>query len=128
MMQSWAARVLVPALLLLPAAVPAQGSQSSRDSRTGSELRQNYPNPFNAGTTIPVQIAGEASRMIRLEIFDVLGRSVRTLMSENAPAGNYSLFWDGRDDRGSIVSSGVYFARLRVDGQTQQVRSMVLIK
>lgn len=91
-------------------------------------LEQNYPNPFNAGTTIPLQIAGDASRMVCLEIFDVLGRSVRTLMSESASAGNHSLFWDGRDDRGSIVSSGVYFARLRVDGQAQQVRSMVLIK
>ena len=91
-------------------------------------LEQNYPNPFNAGTTIPVQVAGDGSRMVRLEVFDVLGRSVRTLMNESATPGNHSLFWDGRDDDGGAVASGVYFARLRVDGQGEQVRSMVLLK
>lgn len=91
-------------------------------------LDQNYPNPFNAGTTIPVQVAGDGSRMVRLEVYDVLGRRVRELMSESAATGSYSVYWDGRDDNGSMVATGVYFARLRVDGQAQQVRSMVLLK
>jgi subtilisin family serine protease len=91
-------------------------------------LEQNYPNPFNAGTTIPIQVAGDGSRNVRLEVFDVLGRSVRTLMNEPAAYGQHALFWDGRDDNGSVVASGVYFARLRVDGQAQEVRSMVLLK
>lgn len=95
---------------------------------TDYSLNQNYPNPFNAGTTIPVQIAGDGSRLVRLEVIDVLGRNVRTLLNETGFAGHHSLFWDGRDDHGVAVASGVYFARLRVDGQASQVRSMVLLK
>lgn len=91
-------------------------------------LEQNYPNPFNAGTTIPVSIAGDGSRLARLDIFDLLGRRVRTLLNENAEPGNYALFWDGRNDNGQAVASGVYFARLLINGEAQQVRSMVLIK
>jgi hypothetical protein len=91
-------------------------------------LDQNYPNPFNAGTTIPVQIAGDGSRPARLDVFDLLGRRVRTLLNENAAAGHYDMFWDGRGDEGRPVASGVYFARLVVAGQAQQVRSMVLLK
>lgn len=91
-------------------------------------LEQNYPNPFNAGTTISVQIAGDGSRLARLEIVDVLGRRVRTLLDEAAAPGTHPLFWDGRNDGGDPVASGVYFARLIVAGQAQQVRSLVLLK
>lgn len=91
-------------------------------------LDQNYPNPFNAGTTIAVRIAGDGSRKVRLDVFDILGRTVRTLMDETAMAGSHTLFWDGRDDDGAVIASGVYFARLRVDGQVSQIRSMVLLK
>ncbi len=91
-------------------------------------LEQNYPNPFNAGTTITVQIAGDGSRQARLEIVDVLGRRVRTLLNDVAAPGTHPLFWDGRNDGGDPVASGVYFARLIVAGQAQQVRSLVLLK
>lgn len=91
-------------------------------------LEQNYPNPFNAGTTIPVSIAGDGSRSARLDIFDLLGRRVRTLLNETAEPGNHAIFWDGRNESGQPVASGVYFARLLIRGEAQQVRSMVLIK
>lgn len=91
-------------------------------------LDQNYPNPFNAGTTIPIQIAGDGSRSARLDIIDLLGRRVRTLLDEAAASGAHQIFWDGRNDDGAPVASGVYFARLAVDGCAQQVRSMVLLK
>ena len=91
-------------------------------------LDQNYPNPFNAGTTIPIQIAGDGSRPARLDVFDLLGRRVRTLLNETPAAGHYDMLWDGRGDDGRPVASGVYFARLVVAGQAQQVRSMVLLK
>jgi subtilisin family serine protease len=91
-------------------------------------LDQNYPNPFNAGTTIPVSIAGDGSRLVRLDVIDVLGRRVRTLHNGVSEPGSHTIFWDGRDDSGNPVASGVYFARLLIGGETQQVRSMVLIK
>lgn len=91
-------------------------------------LDQNYPNPFNAATIIPLQIAGDGSRQVRLEIHNLLGQRVRTLLDERAEAGHRNVLWDGRDDDGRAVASGVYFARLTVAGGTQQVRSMVLLK
>lgn len=91
-------------------------------------LDQNFPNPFNAGTTIPVSIAGDGSRQMRLEIIDLLGRRIRTLHDGVSEPGNHAIFWDGRNDSGDPVASGVYFARLLVGGEAQQVRSMVLIK
>ncbi|MCA9726162.1 MAG: hypothetical protein KC729_00660, partial [Candidatus Eisenbacteria bacterium] len=70
------------------------------------------PNPFTAITTVHFQIApaGVPAR-VRLEIFDVVGRSVTTLVDEALPAGSYSRFWDRRDRSGHTVPSGVYFAR-----------------
>jgi hypothetical protein len=102
--------------------------QDGRLTPSDYSLEQNYPNPFNAGTTIPVSIAGDGSRRARLDIFDLLGRRVRTLLNENATPGSHALYWDGRNDDGSPVASGVYFARLVVGGERQQVKSMVLIK
>lgn len=95
---------------------------------TDYALNQNYPNPFNAGTTIPVSIAGDGSRQMRLEIIDLLGRRIRTLHDGVSEPGNHAIIWDGRIDSGDPVASGVYFARLLVSGEAQQVRSMVLIK
>jgi len=86
-------------------------------------LRQNLPNPFNPATSIAFDLprAGEA----RLEVFDVQGRHVRTLLDANLPAGAHAAVWDGRDERRRRVSSGVYFYRLSHASETR-VRKMVL--
>ncbi len=73
-------------------------------------LQQNHPNPFNPMTAISFSLP-EASR-VNLRVFNARGELVRTLLNEERPAGNHSRRWDGRDDRGSAVASGVYFARL----------------
>ncbi len=65
-----------------------------------------YPNPFNPSTTISYQVAQDAS--VRLEIYDMMGRRVKSLVSSNRSAGCYSAVWNGRDDNGKEVSSGVY--------------------
>jgi subtilisin family serine protease len=91
-------------------------------------LDQNYPNPFNAGTTIPVAIAGDGARAVRLEIIDLLGRRVRTLVDETMPPGQYPVFWNGCDDHGRALASGVYFSRLVIEGRASQARAMVLLK
>jgi hypothetical protein len=78
-------------------------------------LEQNYPNPFNAGTTIRFEIPETPSMLVRaeLEIFDILGRRVRGLISGDYDVGRYSVTWDGRDEEGATVPSGVYFYRLK---------------
>jgi len=88
-------------------------------------LSQNYPNPFNANTEIRYQIP-EDGRVI-LEIFNVLGQEIRTLVDRDQVADEYSAVWDGRDDMGGDVSSGLYFCRLKA-GDFHKTIKMVLLK
>ena len=93
-------------------------------------LDQNYPNPFNPVTTIPFTL--KAPRQVRLTVFDVSGRAVRTLLDEHRPAGVYTAQWNGRDAEGRPVASGLYFYRLDVydAGRValQHSRKMLLLK
>jgi len=76
-------------------------------------LGQNAPNPFDPQTQISYTIPGSASGApVSLRIYDVAGRLVRTLVDAIQPPGIHVLGWDGTDERGSRVSSGVYFYRL----------------
>jgi M6 family metalloprotease-like protein len=84
-----------------------------------------YPNPFNPETTIRYELAGRTH--VSLRVYDVSGAVVRTLVDESKPAGSYSLTWNGRDDHGSSVSSGVYFYRITA-GSFSDVRKMTLLK
>jgi hypothetical protein len=92
---------------------------------TDFTLQQNYPNPFNPETRIEFSLpnAGEIS----LVVYDVLGRSVRTLASGSYPAGNHAVRWDSRDNSGQTVASGVYFYRLESSGKAT-TRKMMLVK
>ena len=88
-------------------------------------LHANYPNPFNPSTAIRYQLA-EMSQ-VRLEVFDVLGQKVRTLVADVQPAGVHRLVWDSRNDMGHLVGAGVYLYRLRA-GEFTQVRKLLLLK
>ncbi len=89
-------------------------------------LRQNYPNPFNGETLIFYELA-QISR-VALEIYDILGRRVRTLVNQVQTDRHNVAAWDGKDDNGRLAPSGVYFYRLTVDGAGQPVRKMILIR
>ncbi len=88
-------------------------------------LEQNYPNPFNPTTTITYDVATMGE--IRLNIYNIIGQKVRTLVNQVQPAGRWSVVWDGRDDFGGAVTSGVYFYRLETSG-VALTRKMVLLK
>jgi|GEM_PF-1309137 len=88
-------------------------------------LGQNYPNPFNPTTSISYSLQEPA--VVRLTVFDVLGRQVRTLVNEGRNTGDHSVFWDGRDDAGSAVASGAYFYELRSE-TFQAARKMLLLQ
>jgi hypothetical protein len=88
-------------------------------------LAQNYPNPFNPYTSIRYHV-GEYSH-VRIRVYNARGQSVRTLVDAPRAAGDHATSWDGRDDRGTPVSSGVYFYRLRA-GATVLQRKVVLLR
>lgn len=82
------------------------------------ELAQNYPNPFNPSTKIGYTIsATENLASVKLEVFNLLGQKIRTLVDAKQAAGTYSIEWDGRSSNGGLVSNGVYIYRLSVANQ-----------
>ena len=87
-------------------------------------LGPNYPNPFNPSTLIPYQLATPSP--VRLEVFNILGQRVATLVDEAQSAGSYVARWDGTDAAGGAAASGVYFYRLTVAG-AHQTGKMVLV-
>ncbi|GAB4338082.1 MAG: hypothetical protein Kow0037_21760 [Calditrichia bacterium] len=91
----------------------------------GFHLFQNYPNPFNPVTTIPFEVAAAAN--VKLEIYNLVGQKVATVIQQQLPPGQYEAVWNGRDDNERAVSSGIYIYRLTA-GEFQQVRRMILMK
>jgi len=87
-------------------------------------LAQNYPNPFNPETRIDYALP-EAST-VRLEVFNLLGQKVRALLDQPEQAGNHSVVWNGRDDAGRVVSSGVYLYRLTAMDFVETKKMMLL--
>ncbi len=90
------------------------------------ELQPNFPNPFNPVTNIGFRMSDVG--FAALDIYDITGQLVKTLVSENRAPGKYTVQWDGTNQFGQHVSSGVYFYRLQVDNQFSQVRKMILMK
>jgi len=91
-------------------------------------LSQNFPNPFNPSTTIKYDIPEGKQVHVSLKVYNVRGQLVKDLVNKkNCPAGNYFVFWDGKDESGLPVSSGIYFYRL-LAGDFVTTRKMVLLK
>jgi hypothetical protein len=88
-------------------------------------LDQNYPNPFNPTTTISFTLPQR--EVVRLSIYDLTGREVRTLVHALHAAGDHSLTWDGRNDAGLVLPSGVYFYRMEA-GQYAVTRKLMFLK
>jgi hypothetical protein len=88
-------------------------------------LDQNWPNPFNPVTRIGFSTAGDGP--VSLRIYDIAGRLVRTLVNDFRPAGTYREIWDGHDDSGARVASGIYFYRLD-SGQRSITRKAMLLR
>ena len=88
-------------------------------------LDQNYPNPFNPGTSI--NYALEKSGFTSVKIYNLIGEAIRTLVSEEQPAGEYRIDWDGRDNFGGSVASGIYILTLTSGDFNKSVR-MTLLK
>lgn len=86
---------------------------------------KNYPNPFNPKTTIMFDI-GNAGKT-QVEIFNVKGQKVKTLLNEYMEIGKHSVIWEGKDSNNKRVSSGVYFYKVSVNGK-QKISKMLMLK
>ncbi|MBT3217361.1 MAG: T9SS type A sorting domain-containing protein [Candidatus Marinimicrobia bacterium] len=88
-------------------------------------LHQNYPNPFNLNTTIPFDVSIEEN--VTIQIVDILGRTIKTLTNSTyEPSFNYEIKWDGKDENGKRMSSGLYLYRIRSSDQ-YQAKKMILL-
>jgi photosystem II stability/assembly factor-like uncharacterized protein len=98
----------------------------SRKSLPGSiKLYNNYPNPFNATTRIEYYLP--QAGIVVLKIYNIQGQLVCTLMNQSLKSGQHSTIWDGRSDKGSMVSSGMYIYQLQCNDQTKN-RKLLLLK
>jgi hypothetical protein len=98
--------------------------QRGTDAPAITYLSQNAPNPFAPSTRIAFGL--EARAEVRLEIYDVSGRIVRTLVDERRPAGRYLEIWDGRDGEGRALPNGVYSYRLRAGPVTRTMKTVLV--
>jgi hypothetical protein len=105
------------------------GPGSAPELPSDSWLYQNYPNPFNPRTSISFSLPGESGKSIhvKLKIYNLRGKPIKTLVDTELPPGSHRVIWDGRDDSGVPVPSGVYLYRLGVGGRTA-VRKMTVLR
>jgi Papain-like cysteine protease AvrRpt2 len=96
------------------------------ETNTESILKSNYPNPFNPETTIEFFIQNDSR--IELSVFNIKGQKIKTLIQNEYSNGTYSIVWNGDDELGRIVSSGIYYYKLKVNGKTEAVKKCLLLK
>lgn len=92
---------------------PVIASYSNGKSPTTYTLEQNYPNPFNPVTTINYQVPFESK--VNIEVYNILGQKVITLIDDKKQAGYYDVQWDGHSQNGAKVSSGIYIYRMTAE-------------
>jgi len=106
-------------------AVPLTGLDESDLLPQEYSLSQNYPNPFNPTTMIHFELPRASE--VRIEIFNLLGQRIHTLVEGTKPAGRYDVTWDGKNEQGVPLSSGIYIYRLTA-GEYQRTLKMILLK
>ncbi len=108
----------------------AVGNPVSTDNQiyslNASQIVGNFPNPFNPSTTIRYNL--NDSGFIRIEIFNIKGQMVNSLVNQYQTAGEKSIFWNGSDTLNNEVSSGMYFFKLNVSGKTHSIKKCLLLK
>jgi Ca-activated chloride channel homolog len=111
-------------LVVEPTTTPGTDVEPPAEVPTAFALSQNFPNPFNPSTTIHYTLVNAAPVFVTLEIYDLLGRHVKTLVARVQERGRYTVRWDAKDERGRAVAAGSYIYRLSAGGN---VASHVMI-
>lgn len=88
------------------------------------DLLQNYPNPFNSSTQVKV-ILREQSK-VKLVVYDILGKEIKTLLDENLSAGEYIVQWNGEDNEGNFLAGGIYFIQMKTNGFNKTIKAIFL--
>lgn len=101
------------------------GIESAENSLpTGYMLEQNFPNPFNPTTQIGFEVP--SATVVNVDVYNILGQKIKTLVSEYKEVGRYSVSWNGVSESGQLVPSGVYFYRLTTKDHSETRRMMLL--
>jgi hypothetical protein len=87
-------------------------------------LYPNFPNPFNPSTSVRFELSQLNS--VSIKIFDILGKEIKLLIEKNLPAGEYTVQWDGKDDKGNILPGGVYFIQMTAGKYRQTIKTVLL--
>jgi len=90
------------------------------------QMLLNFPNPFNPSTTIEFSIPDDSK--VELTVFNVKGQEIKILANSDFTEGNHSILWNGDDNSGKFVSSGIYYFRLNVNGSSEAVKKCLLLK
>jgi len=134
--------LIIPLTLCIDTTTSVEWTDTRRPEKI--KLFQNYPNPFNPLTSIQYTVGSRQTKAadgglvlseveglwtvdVSLRIYNLLGQLVRTLVDERMMPGDYQVIWDGKDDKGKEVASGIYFCKLTA-GSYQKIRKMVLLK
>ena len=112
---------------LEPPAISTSVNQHVASNPKSFMLEQNYPNPFNSSTTIRYSLAELKPTQTIVRILNILGQEVKTLVSEKQVVGNYQIVWNGLDNSGNPVTSGVYFYSIN-SGNFHAVKKLVFIQ
>lgn len=112
-------------LVLKERSETAVSTEKTAELPEGFVLSQNYPNPFNPSTTISFQIPERSE--VRLTVYNMVGQKVNTLVNSVQASGKYQVRWNGTDQSGNTVSSGVYFYRLET-AQFTSIKRMILLR
>lgn len=123
-----ATELLHQALADLGVACPTDVKEEEWDQESipaSFSLKQNYPNPFNPQTIIEYELAGDCE--VEITVYNILGQKVRTLVKEFQKSGRRRVEWDGKDEGGKEVSSGIYFYRIDTP-EFSQAKKMVLLR
>ncbi len=113
------------AIMICPKPTAVEDGDESSIAPKAFQLYQSHPNPFNRQTIIKYNLLKSCD--VTLTIYNVLGHKVKTLVKGHQGAGSRTVNWDGRDEKGREVASGIYFYQLRAD-QVTQTRRMILLK
>ncbi len=107
------------------------GSDAGDEIITGNiEFLRNYPNPFNPETTISFQFSNEQNQQneqTKLEIYNIKGQKIKQLISKQLPAGQHSVVWNGTDNSGKPITSGIYFYRIK-SANSVKMNKMILLR
>ena len=121
------AGVLIDDVSIYPDATVSVKNQSMLEPLLEQwQLLQNYPNPFNLNTTFSYNMVKSGD--VKLSIYNINGKLVRDLLQQKQSAGLHSIDWDGRDNNGQLVGTGIYLYRLEVKGKFMSSKKMILLK